>query len=189
MAHFRGNYLGDTSLADVYKRNNVSSNNILLLPQYGKLDDISLSRFKKLKEISKSVSHNEHFKKNIAFLNILNYMDDSFSRADMQLSAQQIQKYILDNYKEDISLDSISKHFHYTKQHIIKVFRESFFTTPMQFIIDKRLELSKVYLAESTIKINEIAVKCGFDDHNYYSRMFRKAYGVSPMQYRKSLSL
>ena len=59
-----------------------------------------------------------------------------------------------------------------------------YLVTPTRFIIDKRLELAKIYLAETNLMIYEISSKCGFEEANYFSRLFKMNYGISAQKYR-----
>ncbi len=183
--HFYGNYLDMDKLSDIYKTKDMSSKNILFLPEKGKADTVLISY---LNRISKEAGNNNYdcnFKKNLLFLNALNHIGNHVFQNEENLSAQYIKNYITDHLDKDISLTHIAQHFGYTKQYVIQVFRKKYFTTPTRFIIEKRLELSKLYLSETNMKIYEIALICGFEDANYFSRQFRKIYNLSPQQYRK----
>ena len=184
-AHFYGNYLGADRLSNIYKTKDMSSKNILFLPEKGKADVVLLSY---LNDISKEVSNNNYdggFKKNLLFFNALDHIGNNVFQSEENLSAQYIKNYITDNLGKDISLTHIAQHLGYTKQYVIQVFKKKYFTTITRFIIEKRLELSKLYLSETNMKIYEIAQICGFEDANYFSRRFRNMYNLSPQQYRK----
>ncbi|MBQ4160815.1 MAG: helix-turn-helix transcriptional regulator, partial [Clostridia bacterium] len=87
----------------------------------------------------------------------------------------------------DITISDIAKAFGYSKQHIVRLFKESFTLTPAKYILQSRLEKSLDLLSESRLAVNEIAEQCGFKDLNYFSRQFKKSYGISPTAYRKKL--
>jgi AraC-like DNA-binding protein len=57
--------------------------------------------------------------------------------------------------------------------------------TMTDYLNGLRLEKSTDYLAERDLNITEIALECGFDSVNYYSRLFRRYYHVSPTEFRK----
>ena len=61
--------------------------------------------------------------------------------------------------------------------------------TPTKYINNKRLDLSLAYLTETNLKINEIAEMCGFTDANYFSRIFRARYNISPLEYRAKFNV
>lgn len=61
--------------------------------------------------------------------------------------------------------------------------------TPSQFIRSIRLEKAIDLLLQTDLNISEIAFEVGFNDPNYFSRMFRESYGVSPGKYREEQGL
>ena len=187
--HFHGNYLGKNDAFDIEKRKSTSYKNVLFLPQNGKADKVLTSALDHIAKKLGSTGNDADFKKTLAFLNILNHLASSFPSGKENLSAQEIQSYIMDNLTGPVTLSSIASHFAYTKQYIIHIFKKNYFVTPTKFIIDKRLELAKIYLAETNLKLYEISSRCGFEDANYFSRLFKMNYRVSPQKYRKDLFL
>jgi len=66
-----------------------------------------------------------------------------------------------------------------------KLFKEEKGVTYINFISDKRLEKSRQMLAETDLSIKEITGEVGYNDQNYFSRIFKNKYGLSPKEYRK----
>ena len=65
------------------------------------------------------------------------------------------------------------------------MFREMLGTSPIDHLLNLRLEKGARRLRDGSESIIEIAVGCGFGDGNYFSKMFRRKFGVSPRDYRK----
>ncbi len=126
-------------------------------------------------------------KKNIHFINALIRISENATQIGISSLAQEIKSYIDKHIEDDITILDIAKAFGYSKQHIVRLFKESFPLTPARYILQSRLEKSLDFLAESRLAVNEIAEKCGFKDLNYFSRQFKKNYGISPTAYRKKL--
>lgn len=57
--------------------------------------------------------------------------------------------------------------------------------TITEFVIDKRISVSKKILEFTNISIEELSEKCGFSSQSYFTRTFKKKTGLSPTQYRK----
>lgn len=75
----------------------------------------------------------------------------------------------------------------YSPNHFRKLFREQCGYSPLQYYLRLKVQLAKQQILqnESIMSMQEIARLCGFEDPFYFSRLFRKIEGVSPMQFLK----
>ena len=55
----------------------------------------------------------------------------------------------------------------------------------IQYLTYVRVTNAKKLLRESTLSVMEVAERCGFNDSNYFSAVFKKVKGMTPMSYRK----
>ncbi|MBO5798280.1 MAG: helix-turn-helix transcriptional regulator [Clostridia bacterium] len=86
----------------------------------------------------------------------------------------------------EITMQTLSAHFNYTDDHLRRCFKEDFATTPLDYLFDLRIRQAKRLLRQMPVwTVEEIARQCGFEDPLYFSRVFKKAVGVSPRQFRK----
>ena len=74
---------------------------------------------------------------------------------------------------------------HVTLTHFRRIFKEITDMSPQQFLLQMRLNRAAELLKASTAPIKEIAAMAGWDNVFYFSRMFRKKYYISPLQYRR----
>ena len=93
-------------------------------------------------------------------------------------------KYIEENFSQDITTKSIAKQFGYSSEHFCRKFKDETKLTPMNYLKIHRLENSAKLLKNGNLNIREIALKCGFDDSNYFTRCFKAHFGVPPTKYR-----
>ena len=56
--------------------------------------------------------------------------------------------------------------------------------TPHAFLLEKRLESAKLYLLTTNMPMNDIVEKCGFSSHSYFDSLFKKAFGITPTEFR-----
>jgi two-component system response regulator YesN len=66
------------------------------------------------------------------------------------------------------------------------VFKQETGLSITAYVIKKRIEKAKQLLIERVLTLPEVAERVGFSDYNYFSRVFKKEVGVSPINYRKS---
>ena len=104
--------------------------------------------------------------------------------------AEEIRREILKNYRDgSYELDQYLHSFPYSYDYIRKLFKKSTGATPHQYLLRLRLHDAALMLSENGGQkrtINDITRACGFLDPFYFSRMFKKKYGVSPSSYRKA---
>ena len=77
----------------------------------------------------------------------------------------------------------------YSPNHFRKIFRSHIGVTPLEFLENRRLEKAAELFVQfkMSIPIKEIALQCGFHDPYYFSRQFKKRYGMSPRSYIETL--
>ncbi|MNI71647.1 HTH-type transcriptional activator RhaS [compost metagenome] len=114
------------------------------------------------------------------------YYEDQEHGADNSLMhlASAIS-YIEDHYCEQLVLEDIAAQAGISVRHLNRIFRAYYQTTPVAYIQRLRLELACTLLRSTRLSITDISYKCGYNDSNYLTRQFRKAYGMSPKAFRK----
>lgn len=101
---------------------------------------------------------------------------------------QTAYEYILSNFNDkDISVTQIAEEVNITRGHLYKIFKENLNLSPVEFITKCRIEESLLLLRCTDLPINEIASKTGFKDPYYFSNVFKKSVGTSPLIYRKEI--
>lgn len=88
--------------------------------------------------------------------------------------------YIAQRAGDDLSLDLLAEHSGLSRRHFARLFRELFGTSPMDYVLARRLEMSVRMLRETTRPVSAIAYACGFNDSNYFARAFKARYGLAP---------
>lgn len=99
---------------------------------------------------------------------------------------QQIEDNILQHYPEcTYDLNGYLCSLPFNTEYLKKMFKRETGLTPLQYLTDKRLENAASTLSTHLGKgnISETAMLCGFSDPLYFSRLFKKRYGVSPRNY------
>ncbi len=92
--------------------------------------------------------------------------------------------YLDTHFLEPLTLAALAERACLSPRQLLRVFRRAYGTTPIDHVIAKRLEHACGLLADPSNRVGEVALASGFDDTNYFSRRFRRTYGVSPTRYR-----
>lgn len=90
--------------------------------------------------------------------------------------------YIDNNLDKPLSLDNLSEMAFVNKYHLSRLFKKETNTTLHQYILKKRLVLSK-QLIEQNYPIIELYSKCGFSDYSHFFRAFKQEFGITPKKY------
>lgn len=92
--------------------------------------------------------------------------------------------YLEHHFCETISMPELAGLSGYSERQFFRVFKSVFQTTPVLYIAGLRMKKAKHLLQNTSLSIGEVAFQCGYDDQNYFSRIFRKYTGSSPSTYR-----
>ncbi len=101
--------------------------------------------------------------------------------------ADGIRDFIELNFQSRISTKEIAQVFHVNLSYASRCFSKKFGITITNFILQTRIDYAKLLLTQTKASINDISFNVGFEDSNYFSRLFKKNVGCSPKQYREQL--
>jgi AraC-like DNA-binding protein len=97
-------------------------------------------------------------------------------------------KKIIDfQYANTLSLREISNSVGFSPQYLSKNFKMFFNVSPIEYLIEKRIQVAKRLLTETSLPIHEISNKVGYSDFYYFSKLFKRRTKYSPRAYRKIL--
>lgn len=96
-----------------------------------------------------------------------------------------VRRYIDYHFKESLTLDQLAEEAHMNKYYLSHAFKREYGVSPINYMISRRINESKYLLAETDLSLSQIAQLLGFSSLSYFSQVFRKTQGVSPMEYRQ----
>lgn len=97
-----------------------------------------------------------------------------------------VKRYIDLHFKEQLTLDLLSQEAHVNKYYLSHAFKREYGVSPINYLISRRIDESMYLLAETDLSLSQIAQLLGFSSLSYFSQVFRKAQGVSPMEFRQN---
>lgn len=90
--------------------------------------------------------------------------------------------------KEYYSIDEFARDLSMSHSNLCKKMRSVAGVSPSEFIVNTKLGISLSLLAEGKLSIKEVAYTTGFNDPKYFSRRFKKEFGITPKEYKFSVS-
>lgn len=96
-----------------------------------------------------------------------------------------IRQYIDEHFSEPITLDTLAQMVHINKYHLVRTFQKEYGITPINYLIERRLEESRFMLKNTNYSASQIVSLLGFSSSSYFSQCFRRKEHMSPSQYRE----
>lgn len=100
--------------------------------------------------------------------------------------ANQTKEIIDQNYSTDLSLGDIARRFDITPEYLSTVFRKEIGSNFVEYLTDVRIEHACRLLSDKDLKVNEIARMVGFENADYFGRVFKRKIHMTPRQYQKN---
>lgn len=97
---------------------------------------------------------------------------------------EDIKKYVDEHFCEDIYLESLAEIFHTSPKYMSRLLKQALGIPFKQYITALRIAKSKTLLAETELKMDNIALSAGFNSRNSFIRIFKQAEGLTPSEYR-----
>lgn len=99
--------------------------------------------------------------------------------------AMRVREYVDAEYCSNaLSFESVAAYVHKTPAYISRVFKNELGCNFSDYLTEKRMRLAAQLLAKPEGKVYRIAAQCGYADTSNFIRVFKRFYGVSPMEYR-----
>ena len=124
----------------------------------------------------------------LAFLSELSlapHSEEETNGSKDELLVMQTVAYIKQRFHKDFSLDELCKDLFVSKNSLCSKFRRVMNCSVMEYRSFLRISRAKELLESGRLSLGEVAERCGYSSANYFSLVFKKAVGISPMNYRK----
>lgn len=100
-------------------------------------------------------------------------------------TAHKVKRFINSNYSSSLTLSDIASEFGYTEDHITRLFKQKYGTTPHKYLTETRLEHALWLLLNTDLPAERICEAVGYTDFSSFWRAFKKKYSLSPGEIRK----
>ena len=103
----------------------------------------------------------------------------------LSLLKESVESYIKEHYAEEISMHDIAHIMNYSESYFCKLFKQCFKVNFTTYLADYRVEKAKKMLEDPLTNVKVVGISCGYPDSNYFARVFKRATGMTPTEYRK----
>lgn len=108
------------------------------------------------------------------------YTDD----VKLNAVADNIFGFIKTHYQNEMSLQDVAGYMNYSDAYFCKLFKQCFGKSFLAFLTEYRVEQAKKLLTDISINIKDVSISVGYQDSNYFTRVFKRIEGVTPTEYR-----
>lgn len=124
----------------------------------------------------------------IAYSAAMTLYDDVFGShafATDQSAMQMVIDHINANLDKPLPVNELAEVSGLSRAHFSRVFAESEGLPPAEFVLQQRMQRAAKLLTNAAfLPVKEVAIMSGFDDANYFSKAFRRVYGINPTEFR-----
>lgn len=114
--------------------------------------------------------------------------DNNASSQPVERHLYPLVRYMERFYTDNITIEDLSQMCNLTPSYVIRLFKQTFGATPIQYLQELRLKAAISYLGSTDLPVQQIAELTGFSNLHYFSRMFKMKVGESPSTWRKRMS-
>lgn len=118
--------------------------------------------------------------------------DELMNRSDTPLhdtgheAIDRVTSHIGANLHEPLNIEALAATAGLSRAHFSRLFTRLHGLSPSEFVQRERMERAARLLIKGQLSIKAVATACGFEDPNYFAKVFRRAYSVSPSEFRTS---
>jgi AraC-like DNA-binding protein len=110
----------------------------------------------------------------------------AFPRIPLDTRISRAVNFMRDNFQSNISIKDVASQVNLSEVHLRKIFREQTKHSPLDLLTEIRLQHSCVLLQNPSLKIKEISETSGFNNVDYFCRLFKKNYRCTPSECRQN---
>lgn len=125
----------------------------------------------------------QYFLSSVLFKNQYDSKNEESDLANDLIS--QCIHYMRENIEKKIKLSDLAQYTKYSNSRLTALFKSKTGYSPIDYLIMLKIQKACQYLDHTSMKIAQISPKVGIDDPLYFSRIFQKKMGMSPLEYRQ----
>ena len=116
-------------------------------------------------------------------------LSELYRQKPQNTQAAHMADFIAKHCEKEITLDMMCREFHFTKNHIVNLFKASFGTTPIAYAQHIRLQKAELLIEMTSETLENVAAACGFRNYSHFYRLFMRKNRLSPEKWREAKRL
>lgn len=116
-------------------------------------------------------------------------LKNSESKISQKVEINQLVSYLNENYAKKVSVDEMAKYVNLSPSHFTRVFKDEIGESPVDFLINLKIQKAKRFLLSREHNMTQIAFACGFSSSAHFASCFSGRVGIAPSEFRKKQSL
>jgi two-component system response regulator YesN len=101
-----------------------------------------------------------------------------------RLMIRRVKELVSQHLSQDISLQFLAERVYLHPKYLSEVFKRATGQNLSDYVTERRMEKARKLLMETTLKVAEVALMCGFSNHKYFASLFKQQTGCTPTEYR-----
>ena len=111
--------------------------------------------------------------------------EEMISDLDARSKISMAVAYISEHYSEDLAITDLATRYGMSANYFSSVFKTETSESPVNYITDLRMKRAQELLKDTTLSVADIARRVGYEDSQYFFRVFKKHTGVTPLSFRE----
>ena len=115
--------------------------------------------------------------------------EPDYANENLRISkvTEMLKDYICENYMKDLSVQQMAEKTNYSEPHFCRLFKQSFGQNFTSYLTEYRINMAKKMLEQPTVNVKDVGKNVGYEDSNYFTKVFRRITGQSPTEYRNTV--
>lgn len=106
----------------------------------------------------------------------------------LSLVREEIRACVEAHYKENLSMQDVAQYMRYSDGYFCRLFKQCFRVNFSTYLNEYRIEKAKEMMLDIRLNVKEISIACGYNDATYFCRVFKRVTGMTPSEYRLSVT-
>lgn len=106
---------------------------------------------------------------------------------DREIAVHKIKNYVQKHLVEDVSLQTLADYMYMHPVHVSRIFKLQTGENLSDYVLRLKMELAASLLANPAMKSYEVSLQLGYQNPNYFNKVFKKYYSLTPQEYRQKL--